>query len=168
LVAFIAAISLQVVILIAVPARKAITLATGKTVVLKVQPVDPYSILGGYYVTLGFDISGRANFASTETFENEDQVYAVVEEGPDGIWIPVGLERILPTNLPENRRALAGRFRDGQIRYGIEDFYIAETQREAIAEDLRKNVDKARVEVRVDRTGNAALKRLIIEDRVYE
>ena len=47
LVAFIVAVVIQILILVAVPARKVFTKATGKTVVLKVQPVDPYSILSG-------------------------------------------------------------------------------------------------------------------------
>ena len=54
------------------------------------------------------------------------------------------------------------------ITYGIEEFYIPEAQREKIAEDLSKHQDKARVEVKVDRGGHAALERLRIEDRIYE
>jgi uncharacterized membrane-anchored protein len=168
LTAFAAATFVQVLILVGVPARKAITLATGKTAVLKVQPVDPYSLLSGYYVTLGFDISGLGAFPPVEGLEQGGQCYAVIEEGPDGIWRPVALERDFPNNLSENRLALLGRLTYGQIKYGIENFYIAETQRETIADDLRKNPDKARVEIRVDGAGNSALKRLIIEDRVYE
>ena len=168
LISFVAAILVQLLILVAVPARKAITLATGKKAVLKVQPVDPYSLLSGYYVTLGFDISAVGAFPPIQGLEDGGPCYAVIEEGPDGIWRPVALSRDFPKNLSENRLVLLGRLSYGQIRYGIENFYIPETQREAISDDLRKNPDKARVEIRVDRAGNSALKRLIIEDRVYE
>jgi uncharacterized membrane-anchored protein len=41
LIAFVAAVVMQTLILVAVPARKAITFATGKSAALKVQPVDP-------------------------------------------------------------------------------------------------------------------------------
>jgi uncharacterized membrane-anchored protein len=155
-------------ILVAVPARKAITLATGKKAVLKVQPVDPYSLLSGYYVTLGFDVSAEGAFPPVQGLEDGGPCYAVIEEGPEGIWLPVSLSRDFPKNLSENRLALLGRLSYGQVRYGIENFYIPETQRQVISDDLRKNPDKARVEIRVDRAGNSALKRLIIEDRVYE
>jgi uncharacterized membrane-anchored protein len=64
--------------------------------------------------------------------------------------------------------ALCGRYTGWQIEYGIENFYIPETQRGVIEEALRKHPDKARVEVKVDRNGNAALVKLMIEDRVYE
>jgi uncharacterized membrane-anchored protein len=172
LIAFIAAVVIQLLILVAVPARKVFTIATGKTVILKVQPVDPYSILSGYYATLGFDISRIDAFpnagGTSGGFSEGAWCYAVVENGEDGIWKPVSLDRELPDNLPDNRVALLGQIRDGLITYGIEEFYIPEAQRQSIAEDLRSNVDKARVEVKVDRSGYAALQRLLIADRSYE
>jgi uncharacterized membrane-anchored protein len=171
LVAFIVAVVIQILILVAVPARKVFTVATGKTVVLKVQPVDPYSILSGYYATLGFDISRVDAFPNARMFQGVSDgawLYAIVEKGDDGIWKPISLEHELPANLPDNRAALLGRINHGAIRYGIEEFYIPEAQRHRIAEDLSRNVDKARVEIKVDRSGHAALERLRIEDRVYE
>lgn len=169
LIAFIVAVVIQILILVAVPARKVFTKATGKTVVLKVQPVDPYNILSGYYATLGFDISSVDAFPNvSQGFADGASVYAIVEKGDGGIWKPVSLERELPANLPDNRAALLGRINHGTIRYGIEEFYIPEAQRYLISEDLSRNVDKARVEVKVDRSGHAALERLRIEDRIYE
>jgi uncharacterized membrane-anchored protein len=172
LVAFIVAVVIQILILVAVPARKVFTMATGKTVVLKVQPVDPYSILSGYYATLGFDISrvdafpnARGNFQGSS---DGAWIYAIVEKGDDGIWKPLSLEHELPANLPDNRAALLGRINHGAITYGIEEFYIPEAQRHRIAEDLSRNVDKARVEIKVDGSGHAALERLRIENRIYE
>ena len=171
LVAFIVAVVIQILILVAVPARSVFTTATGKTVVLKVQPVDPYSILSGYYATLGFDISRVDAFPNARGmapgFSDGAWLYAIVEKGDDGTWKPISLEHELPTDLPENRAALLGRINHGAISYGIEEFYIPEAQRDRIAEDLRKNVDKARVEIKVDRSGHAALQRLRIEDRIY-
>ena len=172
LVAFLAAVIIQVLILVAVPARKVFTTATGKTVVLKVQPVDPYNILSGYYASLRFDISRVDAFPNvrgiSHGFSEGATCYAVVEQGADGIWKPVSLEHELPDNLPDNRAALLGRFGYRAIRYGIEEFYIPEAQRDRIADDLLRNIDKARVEVKVDRSGYAALQRLLIDDRSYE
>ena len=51
---------------------------------------------------------------------------------------------------------------------GIEEFYFPEAQRHRIAEDLSRNVDKERVELKVDRSGHSAPERLTIEDRIYE
>ncbi|HYP27236.1 MAG TPA: GDYXXLXY domain-containing protein [Blastocatellia bacterium] len=168
LIAFTAAVVVQVLILVAMPARKAMTLATGKPAVLQVRPVDPYSILSGYYVTLGYEIGDVSAFPNAREFSHGDRCYAVIERGDGGVWRPVSLERELPAGLPDNRVAILGRLKYQIIEYGIEDFYIPETRREAIADDLDKNPDKARVEVRIDSGGNAALERLRIEDRVYE
>lgn len=172
LIAFIVAVVIQVLILVAVPARKVFTRATGKTVVLKVEPVDPYSILSGYYAALRFDISRVDAFPNARGMSRGVSegawFYAVVEKGDDGTWKPISLEHELPANLPENRAALLGRIDYGVIRYGIEEFYIPEAQRDRVADDLSRNIDKARAEIRVDRSGHTALVRLRIEDRIYE
>lgn len=165
---FLAAVVLQVLILLGVPARKAYTRMTGRDVVLKVAPVDPYSILSGYYVILGYDISRPADFPNAPKFEFDEVIYAIVEQQADGLWKPVSIERELPKNLPANRVAIRGHWNDWRITYGIEEFYIPEEKRQVIADDLGKNQADARVEVKVDAQGNAALIRLRIQDRVYE
>lgn len=166
---FALALAVQMLILLAVPAQKMYTRATGRDVVLKVMPVDPYSLLSGYYVTLGYEISNRTAFPNHEQFNEYDGVvYAIVERRDDGLWHPVALANALPTGLPANQIALRGRNNYGRIVYGIEEFYIPETKRETIADDLRQHPDAARVEVKVDGRGNAALVRLRIEERVYE
>lgn len=168
LAAFVAAVLIQVLILVGVPARKAITLATGKNAVLKVEPVDPYSLLSGYYVTLAYDINRVTSFPNAPELSEGDECYAVIEMGEDGIWNPVSLERDLPANLSDDRAALLGRIKHGMIEYGIEEFFIPETKRVAIADDLRANPKKARVDIKIDGSGHSALERLRIEDRVYE
>ncbi len=165
---FLAAVVLQVLILLGVPARKAYTRATGRDVVLKVAPVDPYSILSGYYVILGYDISRPADFPNAPKFEPDEVIYAIVEQQAEGVWKPVAMERELPKNLPANRIAIRGRWNEWRINYGIEEFYIPEGKRDVIADDLSKNQADARVDLKVDAQGNAALLRLRIQDRVYE
>src|ERR1051325_792826 len=118
LIAFIAAVAVQVSILVGVPARKAYTLATGRSVLLRIQPVDPYTILSGYYLTFGFDISRVDAFPNAPDFEPDGICYAVLERGEDGIWKALELGRTLPNNLPENRVALRGRVRYRTIEYG--------------------------------------------------
>lgn len=165
---FLAAVALQVLILLGVPARKAFTRATGRNVVLKVAPVDPYDVLRGYYVTLDYDISRPANFPNVPTFEFDEVVYTIIEQQADGIWTPVGIERELPQNLPANRAAIRGYWNERRIKYGIEEFSIPEAKRQIVEDDLSKNRNEARVDVKVDASGNAALLRLRIQDRIYE
>lgn len=168
LIAFVAAVVVQLLILAVVPARKVVTLTTGKTVVLKVQPVDPYNMLSGYYNTLSFDIADVNAYPNAQVFPDGSWVYAIIQQRDDGFWTPALLVTELPTNLPDNRAALLGQVNYGRIKFGIEEFYIPEAQRYAVGEDLRTNAEKARVEVKVDHSGHAALERLRIEDRIYE
>lgn len=167
LAAFAAAVLLQALIVAGVPMRKVTALATGRTVVLKVAPVDPYNILSGYYVVLGYEIGRPAAFPGQPLLADGDVVWAVVEER-DGLWRPVSLEREKPRPLPANRAALRGIMGGtGSIEYGIEEFYIPEERRGAIEDDLRRNAGEARVEVKAGAWGNALL-RLRIQDRIYE
>ena len=165
---FALALALQILILAGIPAQKVYTRTTGRSVILKVAPVDPYSILSGYYVTLGYEISRPGALLADKAPASGATVYTIIEEGSDGVWQPVEVTTTTPQALPSKRLFLRGRYTGWQIEYGIENFFIPETQREAVAEDLRKHPDKARVEVKVDRNGNTALTKLLIEDRVYE
>lgn len=165
---FAAAVVLQLAILLGIPAKKVYTRATGREVTLKVVPVDPYDVLKGYYVTLGYEISRPNAILDVQNFAPGAVVYAVVEQQEDGFWTPVALEQELPQDLPSNRVALRGRWNGRRFDYGIEQFSIPESKREVIADDLNKNLNEARVDVKVDANGNAALLRLRIQDRVYE
>jgi uncharacterized membrane-anchored protein len=169
LLSFIVAIAVQLAILAALPARKVLTIARGREVTLKVQPVDPYSIMSGYYVTLDYAISRSSTFPTPPDLARGVRCYAVVERDAEGIWQPVELVEEPPTYLSDDRAVLRGNAEAGSIiRYGIESFFIPETRRVEVADDLRKHPDKAVVDVNVDAEGNAVLRRLRIENRVYE
>jgi uncharacterized membrane-anchored protein len=165
---FVLAVATQFLILAAVPAQKIYTRATGRSVTLKIRPVDPYDVLSGYYVTLNYEIANPAAFADSGVGAGGDQAYAVLEKQADGVWRPVSLSKTYPANLPENRIAIRGRYSYSRIEYGIEEFFIPEDKRAEIEQGLWKNRDQARVEVKVDSKGNAALVRLLIGDHVYD
>ena len=166
LILFAAAVAVQVVILVLVPARKAMTRATGRTVLLKVEPVDPYSVLSGYHVVLGFEISRPSqDFRAPESGE---PACTVIEQGADGVWHPVAWAATRAGDLPEDRLAICGKSQGWRIEYGIEDFFVPEARREEIADALRKSNGDARAEVKVDDEGRAALVRLIIAGVSYE
>jgi uncharacterized membrane-anchored protein len=165
---FAAAVMLQVLILIAMPARQAYTRATGRSVTLKVQPFDPYNSLSGYYVILGYDISRGDSFPKAPKSYDNSNVYAVIEQQPDGSWKPVSLSTEVPRNLSSGQVFIQGHANWNRINYGIEEFYIPEEKRGEIEKDLRENIEHARVEIKVDSSGRAALERLLIKDRIYE
>ena len=165
---FVLAVAAQLLILAAVPAQKMYTRATGRSVTLKMRPVDPYSVLSGYYVTLNYEIADSHSFPNSDFSYDGDRIYAILERQNDGVWRPVSLSKSRPTDLPENRIAIRGRQAYDRIEYGIEEFFIPENKRAEIEEGLRKHRDQARVEIKVDSNGNAALVRLLIGDHVYD
>ena len=165
---FVLAVAAQLLILAAVPAQKIYTRVTGRSVTLKIRPVDPYNILSGYYVTLNYEIASPSSFADSANASYGERVYATLERQKDGEWRPVSLSKSFPANLPENRIAIRGRYSYSGIQYGIEEFFIPEDKRSEIEQGLRKNHDQARVEIKVDSKGDAALVRLVIGNRVYD
>jgi uncharacterized membrane-anchored protein len=165
---FILAVAIQFLILAAMPAQKIYTRATGKSVTLTINPVDPYNILSGYYVTLNYEISNPSSFADSDGAHNGEPIYAILERRDDGVWRQVSLSKSRPTNLPENRIAIRGSYKYSRIEYGIEEFFIPEDKRDEIEQGLRKNREQARVEIKVDSEGNAALARLLIGNQAYE
>jgi len=165
---FALAVAAQFLILAAVPAQKIYTRATGRSVTLKIRPVDPYNVLSGYYVTLNYEIANPPSFANSYDGNRGERVYAILKRRADGEWGPVSLSKSYPANLPENRIAIRGSYSYSRIEYGIEEFFIPEDKRAEIEQGLLINRDQARVEIKVDSQGNAALVRLLIGDRVYD
>jgi uncharacterized membrane-anchored protein len=165
---FILALVVQALIVAAVPASQIWAKLTGRKVVLKVAPVDPYDVLSGYYVTLRYPIAdgvlGKAGIGSWD----DQTVYVLLKEGADGIWIVESASTYRSDSPPAGSVWIKGKNGWRGVEFGIETYYIPEDARESIAEDLRGHPNEARAEVYVDSSGNAALHRLIIQDRVYQ
>lgn len=155
---FSVALAVQTLLILLLPIQSARTYFTGETVILQTAPVDPYDIMRGYYVTLGYDISradtlrslpGWDQFESEPTeynmrsrFAQEDKtpyIYVVLEQPqqteqtgssqPPAAWKPVRVSATLPSDLAENQLALRGRLQYSWINYGLESYYIPEDQR---------------------------------------
>jgi uncharacterized membrane-anchored protein len=174
--AFAGAVALQLAVLAAVPAPQAYTRLTGRTVILKTAPVDPYDVMSGYYVTLSYEISNLSRISGGNAFVNKKDatdgepiaVYVVLREGTDGVWAAESVHDSWP-DVPADRVVIKGLYRYWMpMEFGIERFFIPETAREAVEKDLREHREGARVEVKVDSFGRAALMRLRIGDRVYD
>jgi uncharacterized membrane-anchored protein len=167
LVWFIIAVAAQLFILAAVPAQKIYVRATGKTILLKTAPVDPYSVMSGYYVTLGYEISNPKVSPDWKQLSEGTPVWVLLKPDPNGIWNAVSVDDMRPT-VPNDCVIIKGKTSRWRIEYGIESYFIPEDARDKIAQDLRKNTRDAKVEVKVDSAGNAAITKLIIQDRVYK
>lgn len=173
LVYFILAVAAQAAILAAVPGRQVYVRLTGKLIMIKTAPADPYDFLSGYHVVLNYEISRPPGFEPTRwnrrsARERNKPVYVMLKAGPDNIWSATLAYNTWPGKVPDGCLVIKGREDGRRIRYGIESYFIPEKEREAIEKDLRQNQRQAKAQIKVDRFGNAALIRLLIEDRVYE
>lgn len=184
---FVAGVLVQIGVLAAVPARNIYTRLYGTPVVLRVAPVDPYSIMSGYYVTLSYEISipdrrpwqdrvplpspaepATASAPAPDAFNGSDHipegaaVYVSLAE-KDGVWSA----REVRQTPPKDGLFIRGVSRYFGIEYGIERYYIPEAARDEIGNDLRDHMSDARVHVKIDAAGHAVLDYLTIQDRVY-
>ncbi|MBE0535240.1 MAG: GDYXXLXY domain-containing protein [Phycisphaerae bacterium] len=164
---FALAVAVQAAILAAVPARQVYTRLTGRTLLIRTAPVDPYNFLSGYHVILNYEIATPADPSWAQ--KPGRTAYVVLKPAADGAWSAESVHTERPKDLAEDAVLIKGRQqRRGSITYGIESYYIPENDRDRIERDLRNNAGKARAEIKVDAFGNAALVRILIEDRIYE
>ncbi len=192
---------LQIGLIAAVPATAVYTFITGKTVVLQTAPVDPYDFLRGYYQVLSYDISDRINLeklpgwkdlpaektpcppgvACPKTTHNpkpQTSFYVILEApktatnpGRPQAWKPVRVSLENPVNLPANQIAIKGKYNSWRMEYGLETYYMPESEREKVNQEISEAQRNQRqsfvVEVKVDKTGHAVPVSLWVRDRNY-
>lgn len=167
---FLLAVAIQMLIVAAVPAKQIFTRLTGRLITIKTAPVDPYNILSGYYVKLGYDISTPSHFDPNIKIDSRlsSDRYVLLKEDPNGIWVVDSVSKQKPDSIPQDRVLIKGNSTYNRIEYGIESYYIPEKNRSAIERDLRNNRDTTYAQIRVDNFGNAAIESLRIGQTIYE
>jgi uncharacterized membrane-anchored protein len=184
---FVLAVIAQLLILAAVPARNIYTRLTGTTVILKTAPIDPYDVMTGYFVAMDYDISTPpgVNWSWRPTPESAPTsipttspalkdlpdgcpVYATLAKGEGPAWHAVAYDIEWPKTVPADAVVIKGKKEHRRIRFGVEGYYLPETMREAVEDNLRAERGSGLVEVKVDSCGNAAIVKLTIKDKTYE
>ena len=125
-------------------------LLTGKTVILKTQPVDPFDFFRGQYLTVNYEIS-RVNLS--ENFKEGDTVYVSLKEGDDKIWHADKVS----SNKPESEIFIRGTskqsWRGLAVEYGIEQYFF---ERDAHIPRMDS------VKVKIDNVGQARIVELLM------
>ncbi len=159
---------LQTAIVLAAPAQPLYTTLTGKTVVLKTVPVDPYDFLRGYSQTLSYDISRQENLRSLPGWKAlvKQHLEAKATDLPPSVpplnslptgirfyvileapaaktnspqaWKPVRVSSKMPKSLPANQIALKGKSSGNSIDYGLESYYMPEARRDEINQEINQ------------------------------
>ncbi|KAM3089787.1 GDYXXLXY domain-containing protein [Phormidesmis sp. 146-35] len=182
---------LQTVLIASVPAQAVYTHLTGRTAVLQTAPVDPYDLMRGYSVTLNYDISRtdnlkslpgwkslpkNSNYSSTQDYLAEDTIVYVTLQAPANNsanrpkpWKPVAVSGDRPANLKPNQIALKGRSQYGSLQFGLETYYMPESRRDEVNDNIQQNQRKnpGVVEVKIDAQGNAVPLTIWVGDRRY-
>ena len=127
-----------------------IPLILGKTVVLKTQPVDPFDILRGQYLTISYEIS-TVNLTSEA--KEGDTVYVSLKEGDDKIWHAEKVSLIKPDEGIFIRGTAKQSWRGLGVEYGIEQYFF-----EKDAHIPR--MDSAKV--KIDGSGQARISELLM------
>ncbi len=168
----------QVLIVLAVPLPRAITLATGDTVYLSTVPVDPYDLLRGRYVTLRYQIQNSAVLSdlprgSAKPAADWEEIFITLtppeDSDPTAPWQPVEVNYRYPQEVDPQHVVIRGERGQGgrRIDLGLGEYYIPEEIGDALEDDIRDHPEDTRAEVKVDRWGNAALVSVWVEDREY-
>lgn len=181
---------LQTGLILAIPAQAFYTQITGKTVVLQTIAIDPYDFLRGYSQTLNYDISRLetlrrlpgwkelAGEKSREYLAAGTRFYVVLEapasnsSTPPQPWKPVRVSSFRPTSLAANQIAILGLSNGGSIvEYGVETYYMPQTRRDEINQDIGQarngRAQSVVVEVKVDNQGHAVPMSFWVSDRNY-
>ena len=167
-----AAFALQVALLGGMVGDRALLLARGKEIRLKVVPIDPRDLFRGDYVTLSFPLSRveAAKLDGDDEFALGDPIFVSLRSTAGG-WQPVALNRV----RPDGEIVLRGKVQEEHgdcepacrvylVDYGLERFFVPEGQGRAL--ELLRNDQRVEVDVAVASSGRAALKRLLVDGEV--
>lgn len=153
---------------------RVVLLESGREVILPVVPVDPRSLFRGDYVRLGYDISRVPGRLLEGAVRRGEPLFVTIERSAQGSYAPVKVSRAFPGEPGGDRVVLRGRAERGRaaasglqdlfVRYGIESYFVPEGEGLRL-EELARGKKLAAV-VAVDRSGNAAIKGLLIDGRL--
>jgi uncharacterized membrane-anchored protein len=158
----------QIVVLVAMIALRAVPLITGKTLLVRVQPVDPRDLFRGDYVILSYEFSrvppqGVEGLSETERGRRSKwegrTVYVPLVRDTNGVhWRAEKATVVKPASGPFLRGQM---LRHGSLQFGIESYYVQEGTGRRYEEAIRDR--KLSAELAVTSGGQAALRGLRIE-----
>jgi uncharacterized membrane-anchored protein len=161
-------VAAQLAILVAMIALRAIPLLTGKTVLVRVQPVDPRDLFRGDYVILSYDFSriapqdivgiSEADSWQRSKYEGRTVYVPLVPDSIPGHWRADKATVVKPATGPFLRGQMQ---RYGSLQFGIESYYVQEGTGRIYEQAIRDRHLSA--ELAVTSGGQAALRGLRIE-----
>ncbi len=174
---FIAAITVQVVVIFAIIIFKYSILVGGTEVLLKIAPVDPRDMLRGDYATFQYDISNVDPYSVAGEIKNGDTVYVALYQGGK-YWAIESVRKVQPEDgsvfikgkvesggSGSSAESFSIRFMGSRMHivYGIEQFFIPEGSGRSFSFFGKE----AAARVVIDDNGNAVLKQIYVNDKPW-
>ena len=95
---------------------------TGKKIVLAIQPIDPFDLFRGQYITINYEIS-RIN--DVEGFKEGDSVFISLKEDELGIWRKESVSKWKPDKGDFIKGEVTSVYGNTlRVEYGIEQFFF--------------------------------------------
>lgn len=158
-------LGLQLGALAVLPFRPASARSTGEVVRLRTRAVDPFDLLAGRFVVLGYEVEGLVPDEGVD-LAKEQVVWIEVERG-EPAWAGRRVVSV-PGESSAGRRYLRARWSGGRTSLvNCGRLYLPEAQALEADELLRDAPDRGIVDLAVDSRGNASPLRLWIGDRVF-
>jgi len=138
---------------------------TGKTILLETVPVDPRDFLRGDYVILRYKIStiDLQQIQNEKTYYRQGEKIYVKLQPVGRFWEATAIQ----TKRPVSDKGVYLKVRVKycynnklELIYGIESYFVPEGEGKDIEKSMRGNKSSAEVEVLVDRSGNALIKKV--------
>ncbi|MBN1383832.1 MAG: GDYXXLXY domain-containing protein [Elusimicrobia bacterium] len=161
-------------------ASKQYTLSTGKKVLLETTPVDPRDFLRGDYVVLGYKIStldlrsinyrGNPAYPDNLVIKYGENIYIKLEQ-KEKYWEAVEIKEkkdIKTGDIVIKARVSYAPIHSHKlvVKYSnIEKYFVPEGQGKKIEKSMSSRKNKGSVEIIVDKSGNAVINRLFINDK---
>jgi uncharacterized membrane-anchored protein len=183
---FAAAVGIQVLIILVIIVYKLAIMAGGTDVMLHIMPIDPRDMLRGDYATFRFDISQVPAYKAYDLdIKTGDTVYVALQQSGK-YWIASRITKTIPR---DNSIFIKGRITSAPIHnqphginyvnidmvptvnvynqvydisYGIEQYFIPEGKGTGLT-----RTSNAAALVTVDDKGNAVIKRMYVNDKVW-
>lgn len=136
-------------------------LITGKTIVLKTQPIDPFDIFRGQYLTINYDVS---LIPKIDGVKDGDTVYVVLKkEGDIFVYDSATINKPSSENI-----FLKGKMTQNwgldrtlmRVEYGVEQYYFER--------NAQINTTNMTVELKVAKSGSARISRLMHDGKQLE
>ncbi len=165
--------SLQLLLVLAVPATKVGAFTSGTTIQLAIAPVDPYDLLRGRYMALDYAVENLETLQKLPGWQADyaygtHDLYVTLRPGAAGQpWQATALNAERPTGLSAGSAIIRGRLKDGTMQLGLREYYMPEDRGDAAEAAIRRSPQSARAELKVDDHGNAVLTGLWIENQRY-